>query len=247
MSSLSFSQELAFSIYTSEEDYPVDLDDAWQWLGYDQKSNCLNKLKNNFEEGEDFSSKSVKSSTGGRPRTAIFLTVDVFKSLGMMAGTSQGKAIRKYFLECEKIAKTRAKTDTPKPLAAYTERVRSMHEDFKNIPKDHWCILHESANLLIWIESVMKYPVDRGDIVDASIGIQWANHRKGKQWAKDRTRADYKFPKGIEVFPWTYHYDELSHFKRFMEDLYKPKFLPQYLERKYGKLVKSQQSLLDLL
>ena len=126
-----------------------------------------------------------------------------------------------------------------KPLAVYAERVRSMHEDFTNIPKDHWCILHESANLLIWIESVMGYPVDRCDIVDISIGKTWANHREGKPWAiHNRIRGDYRFPKGTEVAPWTYHYDELKYFRIFLEELYKPKFLPKYLEGKYGKLVK---------
>lgn len=111
-----------------------------------------------------------------------------------------------------------------------------MHENFKNIPKNHWCILHESANLLIWIEYVMGYPVDSGDIVDISIGKQWATYREGKKWAKPRYQGKYKFPNGLGVSPWTYHFDELPFFKVFLEDLYKPKFLPKYLESKYGKL-----------
>ena len=89
MTNLSFSQELALAIYTSEETHPVDLDDAWQWLGYSRKSDCLTKLRSNFEEGEDFCGKSRKSSTGGRPSNSIFLTVECFKSTGMMTGTPQ--------------------------------------------------------------------------------------------------------------------------------------------------------------
>ena len=67
---------------------------------------------NNFEEGTDF----VLTHTGvmaqnhtpgsGRQSDSISLTIDCFKSLGIMAGTEQGKVIRKYFLECERIAKT---------------------------------------------------------------------------------------------------------------------------------------------
>ena len=53
----------------------------------------------------DFSTKWLKTSTGGRPSELILLTIDCFKSLGMMAGTEQGKVIRKYFLECERIVK----------------------------------------------------------------------------------------------------------------------------------------------
>ena len=34
MTNLSFNQELAIALYESSDDFPVDLDDAWQWLGY---------------------------------------------------------------------------------------------------------------------------------------------------------------------------------------------------------------------
>lgn len=107
MTNLSFSQDIALSLYNSADSHPIDFDDAWQWLGYSTKQKALQSLKSNFEEGEDFLTKRLKSSTGGRPSDLIVLTVDCFKSMGMMAGTSQGKAIRKYFLECEKIAKAK--------------------------------------------------------------------------------------------------------------------------------------------
>lgn len=105
MTNLTFSQNLALALYSSEENFPIDLDDAWQWLGYNQKSDALSTLKNNFEKDTDFSASSLKSPSGGRPRQCIMLSIDCFKSMGMMAGTEQGKAIRRYFLECERIAK----------------------------------------------------------------------------------------------------------------------------------------------
>ena len=120
MNNLSFSQELATSFYSSKDSHPVDLDDAWQWLGYSTKQKALQTLRSNFEESEDFLTKRVKSSTGGRPSELILLTVDCFKSLGMMAGTSQGKSIRKYFLECEKVAKTKRSPITA--IAHYSDR-----------------------------------------------------------------------------------------------------------------------------
>ena len=100
-----FSQSIAQSLVDSGEQFPVDFDDAWQWLGYTTKHKAKNKLIRNFEEGVDFSTKWLKTSTGGRPSELILLTIDCFKSLGMMAGTEQGKVIRKYFLECERIVK----------------------------------------------------------------------------------------------------------------------------------------------
>jgi phage anti-repressor protein len=102
---IDFSKDLALSLLESAEEYPVDFDDAWQWLGYATKQKAQKKLEQNFEKGSDYLTKGLKSSTGGRPSELIVLTVDCFKSLGMTAGTEQGKQIRKYFLECEKIAK----------------------------------------------------------------------------------------------------------------------------------------------
>ncbi|MBN3944110.1 MAG: hypothetical protein V7L21_23125 [Nostoc sp.] len=98
-------QSLALSLYQSDEQFPVDLDYAWQWLGYSRKDHCLDAISKALEEGEDFIRSSGKSN-GGRPKQKIFITVEGFKSLGMFSQTEQGKAIRKYFLECERIAKT---------------------------------------------------------------------------------------------------------------------------------------------
>ena len=102
---LVFSFELAQQLYTSAEQFPIDFDDAWVWLGYTTKQKALKKLNAHFEEGIDFLTRGLKSSTGGRPSDLILLSVDCLKSLGMMAGTEKGKEIRKYFIECERITK----------------------------------------------------------------------------------------------------------------------------------------------
>ncbi|MEH2148242.1 hypothetical protein [Nostoc sp.] len=104
MTDLTFDQSLALSLYQSDDLFPVDLDDAWQWLGYAKKQNAKDALDSKFIENEDFIRAGVKSNAG-RPSEVLLLSVECFKMLGMIAGTEQGKAIRKYFLECERIAK----------------------------------------------------------------------------------------------------------------------------------------------
>jgi len=102
---MEFSHELALALVQSNKPFPVDFDDAWRWIGYSTKQKAKNKLTNNFEEEIDFLTEWLKSPTGGRPSESLWLSVDCFKSLGMMAGTQKGKEIRHYFLECERIAK----------------------------------------------------------------------------------------------------------------------------------------------
>jgi phage anti-repressor protein len=99
-----FNKDLALVLINSNVEFPVNFDDAWQWLGFASKSSAKRKLLS-FEQGIDFSTEMLKNPSHGRPSELIFLTIDCFKSLGMMSGTDQGKAIRKYFLDCEKIAK----------------------------------------------------------------------------------------------------------------------------------------------
>jgi hypothetical protein len=128
--------------------------------------------------------------------------------------------------------------DSHKILGAYTERVESMFDAANKIPDGYWCVLHESANLLIWVEAKLKYPVDRHDLLDGSIGIHWSRYRAGKSWAGDRIRFDYRFPDGRPCHPWCYQEQELLHFREFLSSKYKPILLPRYLEDKYPGLVK---------
>lgn len=114
MSQLNFDLNTALTLLDSADQFPVDFDRAWQWLGYAKKQNCLDKLKSSFVVGEDFTEVRVNSTQqGGRPSNKYYLTVECFKMLGMMAGTEQGRAVRKYFLECEKVAKAKAQFKTP--------------------------------------------------------------------------------------------------------------------------------------
>jgi phage anti-repressor protein len=106
---MELSHELALALVQATDPFPVDFDDAWQWIGYSSKQKAKTKLINNFEEGIDFLTGWVKSPQGGRPSESIQLSVECLKAFGMMAGTAKGKEIRRYFLECEQLAKEAAR------------------------------------------------------------------------------------------------------------------------------------------
>lgn len=123
-----FTLELAQKLYSDEEAFVVDFNDAWKWIGYTRKENAKDKLFNNFEEGLDFCTKGCKTSSAGRPSQSILLTVDCFKQLAMMAGTDTGKQIRRYFLECEKAAKAIASQQLNDPMLAQLKMMAQMRE-----------------------------------------------------------------------------------------------------------------------
>ena len=114
---MDFNIELAKSFLESAEEFPVGLDQAWVWLGYSTKQKALSTLESYFQEGVDYIFKisdlnsqdeinqQVKKAPAGRSSHFYCLTATCLREFGMIAKTEQGKLIRKYFLECEKIAK----------------------------------------------------------------------------------------------------------------------------------------------
>ncbi len=111
-----FDLTIAQNLYDSNDRFPVDFDLAWKWLGYARKENALkNLLSDQFDEGDDFTGTAVAvpTDTGFQPATTprkYFLTVDCFKTLGMLAKTKFGKQVRRYFLQCEKSHKESKQT-----------------------------------------------------------------------------------------------------------------------------------------
>ncbi len=109
------STNLVFGLYKSQEEFPVNFDIAWQWLGFTRKDNAKRSLLEcGFEEDVDLLIKEESTeSQFGTPEEQIQLTVDCFKMWSMMVGTERGKEVRLYFLQCEK----QLKKLQSKPLA----------------------------------------------------------------------------------------------------------------------------------
>ena len=51
---MEFSHDIALRLVRSQDEFPVDFDDAWQWLGYSSKQAAKKKLLRNFENDLDF-------------------------------------------------------------------------------------------------------------------------------------------------------------------------------------------------
>ena len=132
-SSIEFNQELAASLYQSTDSFPVDFLEAWQWLKYSRKDVAKRALFNSgFIENQDFRFDVERITTGfsgirgGDVNENIYLTVECFKLWSMMSGTEQGKKVRLYFLECEKISKQVTEIISPALLEVLTSMQKEM-------------------------------------------------------------------------------------------------------------------------
>lgn len=92
---------LVKSWVNSNEEFSVDFDLLWQGLGYTRKDNALDHFKSaEFLVGSDFLQKEERENRVIRHK--YWLTVDCAKSFCMMARTTTGATVRKYFIECER-------------------------------------------------------------------------------------------------------------------------------------------------
>jgi phage anti-repressor protein len=89
----------------SDEEFPINFEDAWRWVQYSTKQKGKDRLIADFKLGTDYvllNQKVEQSGRGGHNRQTILLTSDCFKQFCMMANTSRGKEVRLYFLQCER-------------------------------------------------------------------------------------------------------------------------------------------------
>lgn len=133
--------EVVFCLIQSGEDFPVDFNEAWQWIGYSRKDSAKSAFENaGFLAGIDFrffhnNMEKSKNSKRGRPSEKISMTVDCFKSWAMMAGTSKGKEVRRYFLFCEAELKRRLEEEREQHQGDIQQRLLAAMVDDKVVSR----------------------------------------------------------------------------------------------------------------
>ena len=74
-------------IAKSAERFPVDFNEAWQWVGYSQKGHALEALKSNFEENLDFLIFSDnRKNQVSYESNLIFININVEREIGATPG-----------------------------------------------------------------------------------------------------------------------------------------------------------------
>lgn len=90
--------------YHPKNDFVIDLDTIWKWLGFSQKVNAKSLLEKNFQLNVDYTSQPcihVPGQKGGQNKETILLSIDTFKKICMKAGTKKADEIHDYFLKSQ--------------------------------------------------------------------------------------------------------------------------------------------------
>ena len=94
--------------YDKTVDFIVDLDDIWQWLGFNKKFNAIRLLEHFFVLNKDYKffappHGGAKKGRGGHNCEKIYLNIKTFKSLCLKAQTKKADEIHEYYIKLEEL------------------------------------------------------------------------------------------------------------------------------------------------
>ena len=99
--------------YDSKNDFIIDLDNIWKWLGFSHKVNAKRVLEKNFLIEKDYKFlpfqlakqkvNEEKSGSGGHNKETFMLNIDTFKKFCLKACTKKADEIHEYFIKLENI------------------------------------------------------------------------------------------------------------------------------------------------
>ena len=95
--------------YHPTNDFVIDLDDVWKWLGFSTKQKARLLLEKQFIIEKDYkfllnlSDKQTNGSRGGHNKDTIMLNIKTFKLFCIKAGTEKANEIHEYFVKLEEL------------------------------------------------------------------------------------------------------------------------------------------------
>ena len=126
-------------------DFVIDLDNVWEWMGFKQKVNAKTLLEKNFVIDKDYKKslllqqKRSPSVKGGQNKEIFLLNLKTFKSMCLKAGTKKADEIHEYYLKMEQIIQevvNEESSEMKKQLTAQKEQLEIKDKQLENVEKD---------------------------------------------------------------------------------------------------------------
>jgi phage anti-repressor protein len=95
--------------HDNQNDFVIDLDNVWEWLGFSQKIKAKQMLEKNFTINKDYKlllCQQVKQPTttkGGHNKETFMLNIETFKKYCLKAGTKKADEIHDYYIKLENV------------------------------------------------------------------------------------------------------------------------------------------------
>jgi hypothetical protein len=180
--------------YDTKNDFVIDLDNIWKWLGFSSKFNAKRLLENNFIINNDYNlllqtEKQDDKMHGGHNKERFMLNIITFKKFCLKAGTRKADEVHDYFVKLENIMFEILKEESVelKQQLMQIENVKNKEIEEKILLEREKILLDKfaSAGSLIYIIKVKTY--ENGTYV-----IKIGHSQKGVQsrYNEHKTRYD---------------------------------------------------------
>lgn len=131
--------------YTNN-DFVIDLESVWKWLGFSRKEHCKVVLDKHFIKDIDYKigfteiAGKLKDGVniGGRPKEKILLTINTFKKLCLKSNTKKADEIHDYFIKLEYILQETITEESDELKLQLTENKQLLLENqIQNVKEKH--------------------------------------------------------------------------------------------------------------
>ena len=98
-----------FLKYDATNEFVIDLDDVWRWVGFSNKAHSKHLLEKQFVIDKDYKLLLTKPGNqsehirGGHNKEIFMLNVSTFKRFCLKAGTKKADAIHDYYIKLEEL------------------------------------------------------------------------------------------------------------------------------------------------
>jgi phage anti-repressor protein len=143
----------------SQDEYVIDLDNIWKWLGFQCKFTAKRLLESQFIVEKDYISlhPNVKQSVhikGGQNKETFLLKINTFKKYCLKAGTKKADEIHDYYLKLEETLHEVIEEESNElklQLESKTQQLQQSEEDkikirektlIEQFPKNTQCVYY---------------------------------------------------------------------------------------------------------
>lgn len=149
--------------YNQTNDFVVDLDNIWQWLGFSQKAMAKRTIEKYFLVEKDYkcllcrSAEQKDDGRGGHNREQIMLNVKTFKLFCIKAATKKANEIHEYFVKLEEMLHqmVQEESDELKQQLEQTKNEKQQIEEKNNQLEEENKLLQKRDNIpMIYIYNI---------------------------------------------------------------------------------------------
>ena len=146
--------------YSQKNDFVIDLDEVWKWIGFSQKVKAKTLLEKQFTIDIDYKilliaqGKQSTQTKGGHNKETIMLTIRTFKLFCLKAGTKKAEQIHEYYIKLEEILQEIVEEESNELKLQLEQKTVQLEQKTNQL--ENQIILSEEENLKIREKTLLE-------------------------------------------------------------------------------------------